>query len=395
MALGFGLLTGVIFHLRSGDGRRDALRSGVGLALALWAATFVWPRATRVLGLSPDLAKQEAIVVAIFGIVLSGYFAYVVLRRLARWIPSEAYVSAAVVIVVLVSVKLYGVPSPSGDSPPTLSDRSADPSAPNVLLLVLDTVRADHLSIYGYERETTPELAGLLERNPRAVLYPLAFSPAPFTVPAHASLFTGLLPTPQVMAKGIPGQTTLAEVLRENGYRTAAIVSNINLKVLWGGERGFDLFAVPAAPQKISSVGEGLRKHLMPTLLADVIKCCAKASEINEEVIRVADTCVSGPCFIMANYMEAHHPYLPEPPYKGMFSSEKADRSLVDAPVVADTPATTASHLPIQIETSSTATFSSVSHRGCTMKVSARPSSAPSPQRTASTTKPSRRPATG
>ena len=81
----------------------------------------------------------------------------------------------------------------------------------------------------------------------------------------------------------------------------------------------------------------------MPTVLADVIKCCAKASEINEEVIRVADTCVSGPCFIMANYMEAHHPYLPEPPYKGMFSSEKADRSLVDAPVVADTPATTAS----------------------------------------------------
>jgi arylsulfatase A-like enzyme len=96
----------------------------------------------------------------------------------------------------------------------------------NVLFVVMDTVRADHLTPYGYDRETTPGLADLAAE---ATVFEEAVAPAPWTLPVHASLFTGLYPSQHGADQENPyldGATTLAETLSAAGYDTACYSSN-------------------------------------------------------------------------------------------------------------------------------------------------------------------------
>jgi arylsulfatase A-like enzyme len=117
------------------------------------------------------------------------------------------------------------------------------PHTPNVLLVVIDTARPDHFSLYGYPRETTPNLDRMASSS---TLFTRAYSTSSWTVPAHASLFTGLLP-------GIHGVTqeswkmrldhvTLAETFWEHGYRTFAAVGNPNVSIKMFFSQGFDEF---------------------------------------------------------------------------------------------------------------------------------------------------------
>ncbi|MBI4879656.1 MAG: sulfatase [Planctomycetes bacterium] len=122
---------------------------------------------------------------------------------------------------------------------PGRASNAPRPARPDVLLIVLDTARADHLSAYGYGRATTPAIDRLSER---ARLYTRAWSPAPWTPPAHASLLTGLLPA-QHGCDGAPfsvAAPTLAEALGSAGYRTFAAVNNPQLSPAQGWSRGFD-----------------------------------------------------------------------------------------------------------------------------------------------------------
>ena len=98
--------------------------------------------------------------------------------------------------------------------------------SPNVVLIVLDTVRADRLSLYGYERRTSPNLERLARRGIR---FDQARATAPWTLPSHASLFTGRLPHELGVQWGTPLEnrfTTLAEYLGSRGYATAGFVAN-------------------------------------------------------------------------------------------------------------------------------------------------------------------------
>jgi arylsulfatase A-like enzyme len=98
--------------------------------------------------------------------------------------------------------------------------------APNVLLIVLDTVRADHLSVYGYPRGTTPTLERLAARGIR---FDEARAPAPWTLASHASFFTGRWPHELGVQWLTPWQgnfPTLAEYLGARGYATAGFVAN-------------------------------------------------------------------------------------------------------------------------------------------------------------------------
>ena len=114
---------------------------------------------------------------------------------------------------------------------------------PNVLLIVLDTARADRFSCYGYGRDTTPFLESFAEG---ARVYPNAFSAAPWTLPSHASIFTGLYPS----AHGATWKKkylekdyrTLAEVLLENGYRTIGFCNNPAVGDVSGLDQGFEDF---------------------------------------------------------------------------------------------------------------------------------------------------------
>jgi len=96
----------------------------------------------------------------------------------------------------------------------------------NVLFVVLDTVRKDRLEPYGYERETTPELSRFAEE---ATVFESAVAPAPWTLPVHASLFTGRYPSQHGADQGSPyldDETTLASTLSAAGYDTACYSSN-------------------------------------------------------------------------------------------------------------------------------------------------------------------------
>lgn len=136
--------------------------------------------------------------------------------------------------------------------PPT-SDRAADMRAawaargaaqPNVVLVTLDTTRADRIGAYGHAAARTPHLDGLARRG---VLFEQAATTSPHTQPAHASILTGMYPTWHgVRVNGATAlgqsQRTLAEVYRDAGYATAAFVGAFVLDGRWGLNQGFDAY---------------------------------------------------------------------------------------------------------------------------------------------------------
>ena len=117
----------------------------------------------------------------------------------------------------------------------------------DVLFVVLDSMRLDRVSAYGYERETTPALDRLATGATR---YTRAYTAAPWTLPSHCSMFTGLFPTEHGVTNGfgdatprLPDSvTTLTERLAEDGYRTAGFSNNPWVGQLSGLDRGFDEF---------------------------------------------------------------------------------------------------------------------------------------------------------
>src|SRR5438874_385722 len=114
---------------------------------------------------------------------------------------------------------------------------------PNIILIVVDTLRGDHVSCYGHERRTTPHLDALAAD---ATLYTTALSPGAWTPPSHASIFTGTYPSRHGVDRSHPyldgDLTTLPEYLRGRGYRTFGISSNFWISTATHYDRGFDVF---------------------------------------------------------------------------------------------------------------------------------------------------------
>src|SRR5690242_19681613 len=111
---------------------------------------------------------------------------------------------------------------------------------PNLVLITIDTLRADRLGCYGYPRIETPNLDQLAKRG---VLFENAITQTPLTAPSHASIFTGLYPTAhKVRDTGgfvlEASHTTLAQILQQRGFETAAFVGSSVLKRQFGFDRG-------------------------------------------------------------------------------------------------------------------------------------------------------------
>jgi arylsulfatase A-like enzyme len=118
------------------------------------------------------------------------------------------------------------------------------PSRPNIIIVLIDTLRADHLSCYGHARRTSPNIDALAARGR---LWERSVSPAPWTPPSHASLFTGTYPSRHGVDRSHlildPSLTPLPEVLKRHGYRTYGVSSNYWLSRETRFDRGFDEFA--------------------------------------------------------------------------------------------------------------------------------------------------------
>ena len=118
------------------------------------------------------------------------------------------------------------------------------PPADNLLFVSFDTTRADHISAYGYRYATTPNIDALAREG---VLFERAFTHVPSTLPAHTTIFTGLLP-PQhgVRCNGwfrVPAEhTTLAETLAAQGFATGAVIGALPLDDRFGLDQGFETY---------------------------------------------------------------------------------------------------------------------------------------------------------
>lgn len=174
---------------------------------------------------------------------------------------------------------------------------------PSVLLIVMDTMRADHLGCYGYSRPTSPNIDALAAQ---ATLYERAYATAPWTVPTHGSLFTGKLPFAhgahsfkdrhgRVMVAPLDRtHTTLAEVFQSEGYRTGGFVAgNVFLSENFQFDQGFATYVVEDQDAR-GMVGR---------------------------VVDWIDTAPDDPYFLFVNFMDTHRVYntsprpglLPEP----------------------------------------------------------------------------------
>lgn len=196
----------------------------------------------------------------------------------------------------------------------------APADAPNVILISVDTMRADHVGVYGAAGAETPTMDGLAAVGVR---FRTAFSVAPITLVSHATIFTGLYPPRHgVRHNGIyrlgPGIPTLAERLRGAGYDTGAVIGSIVLEKSHGLDRGFRVYD-DAVPQETGAKG-GFREHRAATVTDRAIAWLSGARR---------------PFFLFVHYFDPHAVYEPPEPFATRFRDRPYDGEIayVDAEI--------------------------------------------------------------
>lgn len=188
---------------------------------------------------------------------------------------------------------------------------------PNVLLVTFDTTRADYLSVYGGPA-ATPSLEQLASEG---WVFEQAFSPVPITLPAHSSIMTGKVPFAHgVRDNGLfelmEEQVTLAELLKDQGYATAAAVGSFPVTSKFGIDQGFDLFDEdlngPFEDYFGRRVVEKRRLHFDER----------PAGRVNEPLLAWLQQRQSGPFFAWAHYFDPHFPHTPPPPFNQLYAHD-------------------------------------------------------------------------
>lgn len=314
--------------------RVGSLRAGLSLGALASLATALWTveLSTHSLGLAGAAALLLAVGFS------RGQLVRVALSCVAL---AVALVPPALQALEQGPLRRANLPRSSADlttspstSPPTSPNR-----ATNLVLVVLDTVRADHLAPYGYERATTPALDELVRE--RGIQYTAARSTSSWTLPSHASMFTGLLPSEHgathprgaeveatLSHAAAPAQKlrddvpTLASLLRDSGYRTGAVMANAAyLLPRFGLDRGFEHY--DARPG-------GLVGNYYP--LAQLAWARVRAGrQVYRDARQITDLALDWlerapgerPFFLTVNYMDAHAPYLPPAPHDEAFGEAR------------------------------------------------------------------------
>ena len=168
---------------------------------------------------------------------------------------------------------------------------------PNVILISIDTLRADHLACYGYKQPTSPSMDKLASGG---LLFEDVSSPSPWTLPAHVSLLTGLYPNRHGVKTHLtlmPMQLlVLAEVLKDHGFTTAAIVNSHYVSQRYGFERGFNEFIY--VPEQLSNPAP---------------------SQVERKALKWLSTTHKQPFFLFLHYYDVHSDYCALPEYSEKF----------------------------------------------------------------------------
>jgi arylsulfatase A-like enzyme len=214
----------------------------------------------------------------------------------------------------------------------------APAQSPNVVFIVLDTVRARSLSLYGYSRPTTPNLERWAKN---AVVFDEAIAPTSWTFPSHASMFTGRWPHELSADWQTPLDNrfpTIAEVLRDRGYLTAGFAANVFYCTSeFGIARGFahyedypvsfSQFLVSSAIGRelfSFSLNVDLAFHVREWIGYEEIPGRRNAAHINDAFLTWLDRQdPSRPFFAFLNYLDAHQPFLPPAPFDTRFRGDR------------------------------------------------------------------------
>lgn len=188
-----------------------------------------------------------------------------------------------------------------------------------MVLVTLDTMRADRLGCYGNPDGLTPNLDRLAGRS---TLFEQAAAAAPITLPSHASLFTGRYPTATGVRNNgtfvLPDrERTLAEILKSEGWKTGAVVASYPLHSRYGLAQGFDRYddRTPLRPRANS--GD------VPLFFAE-----RDAAAVTDRALEVWREMGSGPRFLWVHYFDAHAPYEPPEPFASREAASPYDREV-------------------------------------------------------------------
>jgi choline-sulfatase len=233
----------------------------------------------------------------------------------SRSIPISPVVPAiaAAVFVVAACVKL---PIGGGDS-------AASAPRPDILLVTVDTLRADGLPFYGSARDTAPNLA---KRVADGLVFDRAYSVSSWTVPSVATLTTGVLPPSHGAIHGlhsddggpvqerIPEEmVTLAQVMRDAGYRTVGVTANGHLKEKYGFSAGFDRYQCFGFSGTAEDVNAKVREW--------------------QSFIEDSDQ----PVFVWLHYLDPHWAYIRRDPWFSEYAPKASPRDLMIFPLIAET----------------------------------------------------------
>jgi len=323
-SLGFGLIVHAVLYLAaactSQYGTTLAARASGAAATAAFVAIVL---ATDTLGLADGLTMLTPVAAA-----STLFAAGATIRRpsASRTILSpRARVAMLLGWAGCVGVTLSAAASTRTDMQAWLQvdDKSVPPpGSPNVVVVVPDTLRFDRVGVYG-DSNLTPNIDALAESS---IVYTNALSTAPWTLPAHASLFTGLYPSAHGVNWGNfnlgDGPTTLAEIFRQQGYDTYAVSNNLLLNAENGFARGFDSFIELSMHPKVAKWRFALRSGILRILAGAIgIERFAGVDSgaawtnwmLAQQIQRSHER--KRPFFTFVNYYEVHDPYLPPSPY--------------------------------------------------------------------------------
>ena len=309
-AIGGGLSAKAVGWIRGG------LLAGAGFLLGAEAALHGLSPISR--WRLPAIAGAAVVAAALLWPLARGF------RRIPMWV-------SALVVVALVG---GGWRASQGGAAPERRDANATAQGanrPNILLVVIDTTRADHLSCYGYERPTSPRIDAFAAES---TLFERAFSQSSWTKPSMASMLTGHFPTmhqTNLEASILPqSETIVTEHLRAQGYRTAVLSGNPWVTPDYGFGRGVDYF-FSIYDERFARVTQFMRtlKRLsklmgdrkwvynrVKLLVQGELSTTKRDEVVAAEAVRwLGQHREGGPFYMHIQFMSPHHPYDPPPPF--------------------------------------------------------------------------------
>jgi arylsulfatase A-like enzyme/cytochrome c-type biogenesis protein CcmH/NrfG len=196
---------------------------------------------------------------------------------------------------------------------------AAPPASPNVVVITIDTLRADHLGCYGDRQIKTPNIDALAQDGLR---FERAYTPVPVTLPAHSALFTGTYPLRSGMHdfadnKLNSNQPTLASVLKANGYATGAVIGSAVLDSRFGLNQGFDFYYDHFDFSRLQE--SNLDEMERP------------ADAVADQAIDWLDKNYQKKFFLWMHLYDPHYPYRPPSPYSEEYKDRPYDGEIAFA----------------------------------------------------------------